>query len=43
MSSARPAIGSLQTSFDRALVDLNSAQRELKRYTDLIEAGVASL
>ncbi|HZI85372.1 MAG TPA: efflux RND transporter periplasmic adaptor subunit [Pyrinomonadaceae bacterium] len=27
---------------DRAQVDLNTAQRELKRYTELIEAGVAS-
>src|SRR6185503_4432664 len=27
---------------DRAQVDLNTAQRELKRYSDLIEAGVAS-
>ena len=32
----------MQTSVDRAQVDLNTAQRELKRYSDLIEAGVAS-
>jgi HlyD family secretion protein len=32
----------LQTSVDRAQVDLNTAQRELKRYTELIEAGVSS-
>jgi HlyD family secretion protein len=32
----------LQTAVDRAQVDLNTAQRELKRNSDLIEAGVAS-
>jgi len=41
-ASARQQLVALQTSVDRALVDLNTAQRELKRYTDLIEAGVAS-
>src|SRR5688572_30810112 len=42
VSSARQQLVALQTAVDRALVDLNTAQRELKRYTDLIEAGVAS-
>ncbi|MDQ3667528.1 MAG: efflux RND transporter periplasmic adaptor subunit [Acidobacteriota bacterium] len=42
VSSARQQLVALQTSVDRALVDLNTAQRELKRYTDLIESGVAS-
>jgi HlyD family secretion protein len=31
-----------QTNVDRAQVELNTAQRELKRYTELIEAGVSS-
>lgn len=31
-----------QTSVDRAQVDLNTAQRELKRTTELVEANVAS-
>src|SRR5467141_3466941 len=31
-----------QTAVDRAAVDLNAAQRELKRSTELIEKGVAS-
>jgi HlyD family secretion protein len=42
VSSARQQLVSVQTSVDRALVDLNAAQRELKRSTDLIEAGVSS-
>ncbi len=42
VSSARQQLVALQTAVDRALVDLNTAQRELKRNTDLIEAGVAS-
>ena len=42
VASARQQLVSLQTSVDRAQVDLNTAQRELKRYSDLIEAGVAS-
>src|SRR5882724_4877244 len=42
VASARQQLVALQTSVDRAQVDLNTAQRELKRYTDLIEAGVAS-
>src|SRR6185369_3262236 len=42
VSSARQQLVALQTQVDRAQVDLNTAQRELKRYSDLIEAGVAS-
>ncbi len=42
VASARQQLVALQTSVDRALVDLNTAQRELKRNTELIEAGVAS-
>jgi HlyD family secretion protein len=32
----------MQTNVDRAQVELNTAQRELKRHTELIEAGVSS-
>jgi HlyD family secretion protein len=42
VASARQQLVSLQTAVDRAQVDLNTAQRELKRYSDLIEAGVSS-
>ena len=42
MASARQQLVALQTSVERAQVDLNTAQRELKRYSDLIEAGVTS-
>jgi HlyD family secretion protein len=42
VASARQQLVALQTSVDRAQVDLNTAQRELKRNSDLIEAGVAS-
>jgi HlyD family secretion protein len=42
VAAARQQVVSLQTSVDRAQVDLNTAQRELKRNTELIEAGVAS-
>lgn len=42
VSSARQQLVALQTSIDRAQVDVNTAARELKRYTDLIEAGVSS-
>ncbi len=42
VSSARQQLVALQTQVDRAQVDLNTAQRELKRNSDLIEAGVAS-
>ncbi len=42
VASARQQLIALQTAVDRAQVDLNTAQRELKRNSDLIEAGVAS-
>lgn len=42
VASARQQLVALQTAVDRAQVDLNAAQRELKRNSDLIEAGVAS-
>ncbi|HKY28740.1 MAG TPA: efflux RND transporter periplasmic adaptor subunit, partial [Pyrinomonadaceae bacterium] len=42
VASARQQLVASQTAVDRAHVDLNTAQRELKRNTDLIEAGVTS-
>lgn len=42
VASARQQLVALQTAVDRAQVDLRTAQRELKRNSDLIEAGVAS-
>ena len=42
VAAARQQLVASQTSVDRAQVDLNTAQRELKRNTELIEAGVAS-
>lgn len=42
VAAARQQVVAFQTSVDRAEVDLKTAQRELKRYTDLIESGVAS-
>lgn len=42
VASARQQLVALQTAVDRAQVDLNTAQRELKRNSDLIEAGVSS-
>jgi HlyD family secretion protein len=42
VASARQQLVALQTAVDSAQVDLNTAQRELKRYSELIEAGVAS-
>lgn len=42
VASARQQLVASQTAVDRAQVDLNTAQRELKRNTDLIEAGVTS-
>src|SRR5213083_1215490 len=42
VASARQQLVASQTAVDRAQVDLNTAQRELKRNTELIEAGVAS-
>lgn len=42
VASARQQVIAQQTAVDRANVDLNAAQRELKRTTELIEKGVAS-
>src|SRR5258708_4737753 len=42
VAAARQQVISQQTAVDRAQVDLNTAKRELKRVTDLIESGVAS-
>src|SRR6266540_1087800 len=42
VATARQQSVALQTAVDRAQVDLKTAQRELKRNTDLIESGVAS-
>jgi HlyD family secretion protein len=42
VASARQQVIAQQTAVDRATVDLNTAQRELKRSTELIEKGVAS-
>ena len=42
VAAARQQVVAYQTNVDRAEVDLKTGQRELKRYTDLIESGVAS-
>lgn len=42
VAAARQQVVSFQTAVERAQVDLNTAQRELKRHTELIEAGVSS-
>src|SRR6266403_2008146 len=42
IASSRQQVIAQQTAVDRATVDLNAAQRELKRSTELIEKGVAS-
>ncbi|MDQ2856451.1 MAG: efflux RND transporter periplasmic adaptor subunit [Acidobacteriota bacterium] len=42
VSAARQQVIASQTAVDGAQVTLNTAQRELKRVTDLIESGVAS-
>src|SRR5215216_2173730 len=42
VASAKQQVVAFQTAVDRSHVELNTAQRELKRYTELIEAGVAS-
>ena len=42
VASARQQLVAVQTALERAQVDLNTAQRELKRNTDLIEAGVTA-
>src|ERR1044071_324738 len=42
VAAAKQQVVAFQTSVDRAQVELNTAPRELKRYTELIEAGVSS-
>lgn len=42
VAAARQQVVAFQTNVDRAQVDVNTAARELKRNTELIEAGVAS-
>ncbi len=42
VAAARQQVVSSQTAVDRAQVDVNTAQRELKRQTEMIEAGVSS-
>ena len=42
VAQARQQLVAVQNSVEGAKVDLNTAQRELKRNADLIEAGVAS-
>src|SRR5215216_4751374 len=42
VASAKQQVVAFQTAVDRSHVEVNTAQRELKRYTELIEAGVAS-
>ena len=42
VAAARQQVVAGQTSVDRAQVDVNTASRELKRVTELIEAGVSS-
>lgn len=42
VAAAKQQAVALKTNVDRAQVALNTAQRELKRYTELIEAGVSS-
>lgn len=42
VAQSRQQLVAVQNSVERAQVDLNTAQRELKRNSDLIEAGVAS-
>jgi HlyD family secretion protein len=42
LQQSRQAVDTAQTAVDREQVNLATAQRELKRTTDLIESGVAS-
>src|SRR5437660_5466352 len=42
VASARQQVIAQQTAVDRANIDLNTAQRELRRVTELIEKGVSS-
>ncbi|MFL6229529.1 MAG: efflux RND transporter periplasmic adaptor subunit [Pyrinomonadaceae bacterium] len=42
LAAAQQQVVTTQTTVDRANVDLKTAQRELKRQSDLVEAGVSS-
>ena len=42
VAQARQAVVTAQTSVEREQVNLNAAQRELRRATELVESGVAS-
>jgi len=42
VASAKQQVVASQTAVEKAQVELNTAARELKRYTELIEAGVSS-
>jgi HlyD family secretion protein len=42
VTTSRQQVISQQTAVDRAQIDLNTAERELKRATELIEKGVSS-
>ena len=42
VASTRQQVIAQQTAVDRAMIDLNTAERELKRVTELIEKGVSS-
>src|SRR3989440_2169567 len=42
VAAARQQVIAQQTAVNRAMIDVNTAQRELKRSTELIEKGVAS-
>src|SRR5690349_24774166 len=42
VAAAKQQVVAMQTNVDKAQVDVNTAARELKRYTELIEAGVSS-
>ncbi len=42
VQAARQQVVAMQTNVDKAQVEVNTAQRELKRHTELIEAGVSS-
>src|SRR5919206_256442 len=42
VAAAKQQVVAFQTNVDKAQVELNTAARELKRYTELIEAGVSS-
>jgi HlyD family secretion protein len=42
VAASRQQVVAFETAVDRAQVDVNTAQRELKRQTEMIEAGVSS-